>query len=62
MLVLTLLWIPSFDCKNNREEVTEGAEYTEDICYKEPNLSRGVEGIDYVIAYDPEGDNEEAEE
>jgi hypothetical protein len=50
-LVLTLLWIPCLDCLNNLDETPEGADEAEDVCYEELDLSRGVEGVDYMVAY-----------
>jgi hypothetical protein len=43
------------------EEATEGAKGAEDVCSEKPDLSRGVEGVDYMIAYGTEEVPEEAE-
>ena len=50
-LVLIPLIIPCLDCLNHLEEATEGPEGAEGICYEEPDLSGGVEGVDYLIVY-----------
>jgi hypothetical protein len=34
------------------EEATEEAEEAEDVCSEEPDLTGGVEGVDYMIAYE----------
>jgi hypothetical protein len=38
-----------------------GTEDTKDVCYEEPNLSEGFEGVDYRISYDNEEASEEEE-
>ena len=50
-LVLIPLIIPCLDCLNHLEEATEGQEGGDRICYEEPYLSGGVEGVDYLIVY-----------
>jgi hypothetical protein len=39
----------------------EGIEDTEEFRYEELDLTRGVEWVDYMIAYDKEGGSEEVE-
>ncbi|KAK1610071.1 hypothetical protein QYE76_033744 [Lolium multiflorum] len=39
------------DCLNRLEEDTDNPEGAEDIYFEEPYLSRGVEGVDYLIVY-----------
>jgi hypothetical protein len=45
-----------------QNEETEGAsEDYEEVYYKEPDLSDGIEGVDYIIAYgNNDGTKEEA--
>jgi hypothetical protein len=50
---------PCLDLEGQNEE-TEGApEDYEEVYYEEPDLSGGIEGMDYTIAY---GNNEGSEE
>ena len=50
-LVLIPLIIPCLECLNHLEEATDGQGGAEEICYEEPDLSGGVEGVDYLIVY-----------
>jgi hypothetical protein len=59
-LVLIPLRIPCLDYQNNTEDTSEGDEIAEDVYYEEPDLSGGVEGVDYLIECGTEEDNEEA--
>ena len=60
-LVLIPLIISCLDCLNHLEEANDGVEGADGICYEEPDLSGGVEGVDYLIVYrtgeGPEEDN-----
>ena len=42
---------PCLDCENSDCEDTEYGEYNGEIVYEEPDLSGGIEGIDYGIVY-----------
>jgi hypothetical protein len=42
---------PCLDSEGQHEETEEALEDIEDVYYEEPNLSGGVEGVDYIIAY-----------
>ena len=53
---------PCLDCENSDDENTEFGEYDDEIFYEEPDLSEGIEGIDYGIVYGTEGGEAEAEE
>ena len=53
---------PWLDCENSDNENIEFGEYDEEIFYEEPDLSGGVEGIDYGIVYGTEGVEAEDEE
>ena len=53
-LVLMPLITPCVDCLNHLEEATKGQERADGICYEEPDLSGGVEGVDYLIVYGTE--------
>ena len=46
---------PCLDCENSNSENIEFGEYDGEIFYEEPDLSGGVEGIDYDIIYGTEG-------
>ena len=61
-LVLNLFSNPCLDCENSDYENTEFGEYDGAIFYEEPDLSGGIEGIDYGIVYGTEGGEAEAEE
>jgi hypothetical protein len=39
------------DLEGQHEETEEAPEDIEDVYYEEPELSGGVEGVDYIIAY-----------
>ena len=41
----------ALDYENNEESPCEQGEYVDDIKYEAPNLSKGIEGIDYGIVY-----------
>ena len=41
----------ALDCENSEEPPCEKGEYVDDIEYETPDLSGGVEGIDYGIFY-----------
>ena len=43
------------DCENSDNENLEFGEYDEEVFYEEPDLSEGVEAIDYGIVYGTEG-------
>jgi hypothetical protein len=54
MLVLTISSkTPFLDCEDNNE-TREKPKGPYDICYEEPDLVGGVQGVDYGIAYDTE--------
>jgi hypothetical protein len=40
------------DCEDLDEATLNVIRSQEDIFYEEPDLSRGVEGVDYVICYE----------
>jgi hypothetical protein len=42
---------PLLDCEELDEATLNGIEGQHDIFYEEPDLSRGVEGMDYFIRY-----------
>jgi hypothetical protein len=46
---------PCLDLKGQNEETEGASEDYEEVFYEEPDLSGGVEGVDYTIAY---GNNE----
>ena len=50
-LVLIPLIITCLDCLNHLEEANEGPEGADGICYEKPDVSGGVEGVDYLIVY-----------
>ena len=52
-LLSTLVLIPllSLDCLNRLEEDYDNHEGAEIIGYEEPDLSVGIEGVDYIIVY-----------
>ena len=46
------IFVPlALDCENNEESPCEKGEYVDDVEYEAPDLSSGVEGIDYGIIY-----------
>ena len=50
---------PLLDC-DNEVEATDGApEGNYELVYEEPDLSGGVEGVDYGIVYGPDNNEEE---
>ncbi|KAK1648383.1 hypothetical protein QYE76_066188 [Lolium multiflorum] len=49
------------DCLNHLEENNDNQEGADGICYEEPDLSGGVEGVDYLIVYGG-GDSTEEEQ
>ena len=52
---------PLLDCDTEVEAITDGApEGSYELVYEEPDLSGGVEGVDYGIVYGP--DDMEVEE
>ena len=60
-LVLIPLIIPCLDCLNRLEDDIDGQDGADGICYEEPDLSGGVEGVDYLIVYGV-GDGTEGEQ
>jgi hypothetical protein len=42
---------PCLDCENSDDTIIEKGEDDDEIYYEEPDLSGGVEGIDYGIVY-----------
>ncbi|KAK1652218.1 hypothetical protein QYE76_070023 [Lolium multiflorum] len=44
-------WINRLDCLNRLEEDYDNNEGAEIIGYEEPDLSGGIEGVDYLIVY-----------
>jgi hypothetical protein len=46
------------DCEEIDEATLNAIGGQEDIFYEEPNLSRGVEGVDYIIQYGVASDEE----
>jgi hypothetical protein len=51
---------PCLDSEGQNEETEGASEDYEEVYYKEPNLSGGVEGVDYTITYgNSEGTEEE---
>ena len=50
-LVLIPLLIPCLDCLNRLEEDCNNNDEAEIIGYDEPDLSGGVEGVEYIIVY-----------
>ena len=53
---------PWLDCENSDFENTEFGEYDGEVVYEEPDLSGGIEGIDYGIVYSTDGGEAEDEE
>ena len=51
MLVLNLSSYPCFRLWNSEESPCDQGEYNDDVEYEAPDLSGGVEGIDYGIVY-----------
>ena len=41
----------ALDCENSEDSPCEQGEYVDDVEYETPDLSGGVEGIDYGIVY-----------
>ena len=60
-LVLKLSSKYFLDCENSDNENLKFGEYNEEVFYEEPDLSGGVEGIDYDIVYGTEDVKAEAE-
>jgi hypothetical protein len=53
---------PCLDSEGQNEETEGASEDYAEVYYKEPDLSGGVEGVDYTIAYgNNEGNEEEAD-
>jgi hypothetical protein len=46
------------DCEDLDEATLNAIGSQKDIFYEESNLSRGVEGVDYVIRYEAASDEE----
>ncbi|KAK1662342.1 hypothetical protein QYE76_050501 [Lolium multiflorum] len=42
------------DCLDHLKEANDGQDGGDGICYEEPDLSGGVEGVDYLIVYGTE--------
>jgi hypothetical protein len=59
LLLTPLPFNPCLDSEGHFEEAEGTPEDYEEVYYKEPDLSGGVEGIDYTISY---GTDEELEE
>jgi hypothetical protein len=59
LLLTPLLFNPCLDSESQFEETEGSPENYEEVYYEEPDLTGGVEGIDYTISYGP---NDEAEE
>ena len=57
--VLTLSFSPLLDCESDGGGNTKGPENNYEIVYEEPDLSGGVEGVDYGIVYGVGEDDEE---
>ena len=59
--VLTLSFSPLLDCELIDGGNTNGSEVNYDIVYEEPDLTDGIEGVDYRIEYGVDGgyDSEE---
>jgi hypothetical protein len=56
------LFNPCLDSEGQFKETEGSPENYEEVYYEEPDLSGGVEGIDYTISYGPdEGIEEEAD-
>jgi hypothetical protein len=49
-----LLFNPCLDSKGQFEETEIILEDYEEVYYEEPDLTGGVEGIDYTISYGPD--------
>jgi hypothetical protein len=49
---------PFLDCEDLDEATLNAIGGQEDIFYEEPDLSRGVEGVDYIIRYGFASDEE----
>ena len=41
----------ALDCENSEDSPCEQGEYIDDVEYETPDLSEGVEGVDYGIVY-----------
>ena len=39
-----------------------GVYYVDEVYYEEPDLSGGVEGVDYMLVYGDDNNNDEAKE
>ena len=48
---------PCLDYENSNDETTEECEDSGEIYYEEPDLSGGIEGIDYGIVYGAEDED-----
>ena len=58
MLLIRSLLIPYLDF----EEIVQGnygAYHVDDVYFEAPDLSRGIEGVDYIIAYGADDVDEE---
>jgi hypothetical protein len=62
-LLLTPLPLnPCLDSEGQTEEIEGAPEDIKEVYYEEPNLTGGVEGVDYTIAYGiSEGTEEETD-
>ena len=60
MTVLTLSFSPLLDYESDGGGNTDGPEGNYELVYEEPDLSGGVEGVDYGIVYGV-GDDEDEE-
>jgi hypothetical protein len=61
-IVLTLSFSPLLDCETEEGVDTEAPEGSYDVVYEEPDLSGGVEGVDYRIVFGVGSEEDAAEE
>jgi hypothetical protein len=59
LLLTPLLFNPCLESENQFEEIEGSPKDYEEVYYEEPDLTGGVEGIDYTISYGPDEGNEE---
>ena len=61
-VTLVLLTLSSIDLCSDSEEITEddfGAYHADEVYFEAPDLSGGIEGVDYIIAYGADDVEEE---
>ena len=58
LLLILFLWTPCLDSEDQEGGALYKTEGQDDMYYEEPDLSGGVEGVDYGIQY---GDGDEGE-